>query len=75
MLPVVAMIDIKGVLTGTLEVSADVDFEIEGTVTVNPQGKATANFKNPSIKHQARLLTFGLQAAFSLVCMAFQRMR
>ncbi|CAE7663424.1 unnamed protein product [Symbiodinium sp. CCMP2456] len=52
MLQVVAEIDIKGVLTGTLEISADVDFEIEGTVTVNPLGEANANFRNPSIKHQ-----------------------
>ena len=55
-LSVVAELDIKGVLTGTLEISADVDFEIEGTVTVNPLGEAKANFRNPSIKHQARLL-------------------
>ena len=55
MLSVVAELDIKGVLTGTLEISADVDFEIEGTVTVNPLGEANANFRNPSIKHQARL--------------------
>eukprot|EP00439_Symbiodinium_sp_Y106_P033113 s6935_g3.t5 len=52
MLQVVAELDIKGVLTGTLEISADVDFEIEGTVTVNPLGEANANFRNPSIKHQ-----------------------
>ncbi|CAE7520894.1 unnamed protein product [Symbiodinium necroappetens] len=52
MLQVVAELDIKGMLTGTLEISADVDFEIEGTVTVNPSGEAKANFRNPSIKHQ-----------------------
>ncbi|CAE7600906.1 unnamed protein product [Symbiodinium natans] len=50
MLQFIAELDIKGVLTGTVEASTDIDFEIKGTVKVNPSGKATAHFESPSIK-------------------------
>ncbi|CAE7669316.1 unnamed protein product [Symbiodinium sp. CCMP2592] len=52
MLQFVAELEIKGTLTGTIETSAAVDFEIKGKVVVNPKGKAESHFETPSIKHQ-----------------------
>ncbi|CAE7810583.1 unnamed protein product [Symbiodinium sp. CCMP2456] len=52
LLQMVAELEITGTLTGTVEVGAGVDFEVEGTVIVNPTGTASVNFQSPSISHQ-----------------------
>ena len=39
----VAELNLKGVLTGTVEVGTDVDYEIKGTVTLNKHGDADVN--------------------------------
>ena len=50
-----AEVEMVGVLTGTVEVGASVDFDIEGTVTVNAKGDADVSFSNPSITHEANI--------------------
>ncbi|CAE7707795.1 unnamed protein product, partial [Symbiodinium sp. CCMP2456] len=47
-----AELEVKGTLTGTIETSADVDYEIKGTVVVKPNGQAESSFESPTIKHQ-----------------------
>ena len=48
----VAELEMKGTLTGTLETSASVDFDVSGTVSISPSGKADVSFNSPSITHQ-----------------------
>ena len=51
----VAELEVNGVLTGTLDLGADVDFDISGSVTVDKTtGHAEAKFETPKIKRQAR---------------------
>ncbi|CAE7349748.1 unnamed protein product [Symbiodinium natans] len=51
-LQMVAELEMKGTLTGTLETSASVDFDVSGTVSISPSGKADVSFNSPSITHQ-----------------------
>ena len=54
-LQMVAQLEITGALTGTLELGAEVGFDIEGKITVDKAtGEATAEFKAPSVDRQAR---------------------
>ncbi|CAE7270353.1 hypothetical protein AK812_SmicGene3004 [Symbiodinium microadriaticum] len=57
----VAELEVNGVLTGTLDLGADVDFDISGSVTVDKTtGHAEAKFETPKIKRQ---VSFGLGAS------------
>ena len=47
MLQMVAELEMKGTLTGTMQVMTSVDFKVAGEVTVNPSGHAEVNMKNP----------------------------
>eukprot|EP00913_Durusdinium_trenchii_P026591 g24947.t1 len=60
MLQMLAEIELKGVITGSLELAAGADFHIKGKVLVNPRGHADADFETPSIEHQ-----FGMGLAVS----------
>ncbi|CAE7836716.1 unnamed protein product [Symbiodinium sp. CCMP2592] len=67
MLQMVAQLEITGALTGTLELGAEVGFDIEGKITVDKTtGKATAEFKAPSVDRQA---------AFAMGASAFASIR
>ncbi|CAE7800292.1 CEP164, partial [Symbiodinium sp. CCMP2456] len=61
----VAELEIKGTLTGTIDTSAALDFEIEGKVTVNKDGKATSHFKTIGIKHR-EIFAVGASASASV---------
>ncbi|CAE7664347.1 unnamed protein product [Symbiodinium pilosum] len=52
MLQMVAEVELKGVLTGSVEVSASTDFRIHGKVLINPAGKADVDFDLPSIEQK-----------------------
>ena len=55
MVQMVAQLEVSGVLTGTVELGAEVGFDISGSVTLDKTtGKATAEFKAPSVDRQAR---------------------
>ncbi|CAE7665244.1 unnamed protein product [Symbiodinium sp. CCMP2456] len=57
----VAELEVNGVLTGSLDLGADVDFDIEGSITVDKStGHAEADFKTPKIRRQ---VSFGLGAS------------
>ncbi|CAE7595042.1 unnamed protein product [Symbiodinium sp. CCMP2592] len=60
LLQMVAEVEMSGVITGSAEVGASADFQISGSVLVNPKGHADADFQNPTIKHQEG---FGLAAS------------
>lgn len=60
MLQMLAEIELKGVITGSLELAAGADFHIKGKVLVNPRGHADADFETLSIEHQ-----FGMGLAVS----------
>ena len=63
-LQMVAQLEITGALTGTLELGAEVGFDIEGKITVDKTtGKATAEFKAPSVDRQAKLRDSGSPSA------------
>ena len=54
MVQMVAQLEVNGVLTGTVEMGAEVGFDISGSVTLDKTtGKATAEFKAPSVDRQA----------------------
>ncbi|CAE7944651.1 unnamed protein product [Symbiodinium sp. KB8] len=66
-LQMVAQLEITGALTGTLELGAEVGFDIEGKITVDKAtGEATAEFKAPSVDRQA---------AFAMGASAFASIR
>eukprot|EP00439_Symbiodinium_sp_Y106_P054974 s177_g7.t1 len=60
LLQMVAEVEMSGVITGSAEVGASADFQISGSVVINPNGHADADFQNPTIKHQEG---FGLAAS------------
>ncbi|CAE7763863.1 unnamed protein product, partial [Symbiodinium sp. KB8] len=60
LLQMVAEVEMTGVITGSAEVGASADFQISGSVLVNPSGHADADFQSPTIKHQEG---FGLAAS------------
>ena len=51
-LQMVAEFEVKGTLTGTVEISASADFNVGGSVLVNPSGRADVDFQTPSISHE-----------------------
>ena len=51
-LQMVAELEMTGTLTGTITTSSEVDFNIYGTVDVNPKGEADVSFNTPEITHQ-----------------------
>ena len=48
----VAELEMKGTLTGTVETGASVDFDVSGIVSISPSGDADVSFSSPSISHQ-----------------------
>jgi len=67
MVQMVAQLEVNGVLTGTVEMGAEVGFDISGSVTLDKTtGKATAEFKAPSVDRQA---------AFAMGASAFASVR
>ncbi|CAE7624964.1 unnamed protein product [Symbiodinium sp. CCMP2592] len=52
LLQMLAEVEIQGSLTGTVDAGAAVDVQVQGTVTVNPNGQANAEFETPTIWHQ-----------------------
>ena len=56
MMQMVTELVINGVLTGTVEIGNDVDFQVEGRLIVQKNGHAIVRgFKSPEIKHKAGL--------------------
>lgn len=52
MIQMVAEVEVAGILTGALDMSASADFEISGSITLNPSGDASADFVSPRIVHK-----------------------
>ncbi|CAE7251401.1 unnamed protein product [Symbiodinium sp. CCMP2456] len=66
MVQMVAQLEVNGVLTGTVEMGAEVGFDISGSVTLDKTtGKATAEFQAPSVDRQAAF-AIGMSAFGSL---------